>query len=127
MAIIQINVHSNLRTVVTSYSGVMRVQDVFSAWSELKAMPDFDAKFNHLVDLSNVADFRLSYYDQQVLAKEPNPFEESSRLVFVAATDLVFDLVSVYVALIAKSHSHTSVVRSLQEGWFQIAPSGSRK
>jgi hypothetical protein len=79
------------RVVISSGSGCVTWSEIKESQDQIKTDPNFDPRFNQLVDLRRVTRFEMSSEQARVLARRMI-FSFTSKRAFLAADPLVFGM-----------------------------------
>ena len=106
--------------VTTRVSGHATAAEVHAAQERLAVDPDFDPTYDHLFDLSDVADLEASADEIRELASVAL-FSETSRRAVVAPANLLYGLSRMYQAFRRLGPESLQVFRTPEEAlqWLQ--------
>ncbi len=104
----------SLRTVFTTFFGVITDQDAREHVEDLRNHPEFEADFNQLFDARGVTSVELSGACVREIASM-RMFGEGSRRAFVAGTDVVFGMVRMFEMLRDDTPDEIRVFRNIDD------------
>ena len=103
------------RLVMSTYSGVLTIEDALGHQKKLLKDPDFDPSFSQLFDVTRVTDMRLTAEDVRTLAQR-TVFSPDSRRAILVSNDLQFGLSRMFgIFRETKGEKRIRVFRDLEE------------
>ncbi len=105
------------RTIYAFGSGVLELDDVVGFLRDCTAHPEFDHRFDRLIDLSNVTDINVGYRQVSLLLAEHGDFIGracSGKCALVATTPLVYGMVRMMQSM-APQAARIEVFRDVTE------------
>ena len=92
---IRYKIFQKRKLIVSTFPSLVERDTVIRFWAELSVDPGFDPRFNHLMNLTGVAVFRLFSEDLKAIA-HMHPFASISRRAVVTYSDHVFGMHKIY-------------------------------
>lgn len=100
--------------VITRMFGEVVYDDVLNVSKQLLADPEFNPKYDQLVDLSGVVKVNVSSDMLRNHARSVLPYEKSSSCSVIATSDLVYGMARMY-ASVQSDHREFRVFRTVME------------
>lgn len=102
--------------IISTFPSLVERDTIIRFWAELGGDPDFDPRFNHLINLTGVAVFRLFSEDLKAIA-HMHPFGSLSRRAVVTYSDHVFGMHKIYEKYQEALGSNFRVFRFMNEAY----------
>lgn len=112
-----LKIDARRKVVYSAFYGKIDDAEVAGHRSAISSDPDFNPRFNEIIDFTAVTDASLSESTLAAMAKNPSLFHEEVLHIVVAPADLLFQLASKYKGLARFSRPNVMVVRSRDEAY----------
>jgi len=102
------------RLIITRLYGEVVYEDIENIPKQLNAIPEFDKKFDQLVDLTGVVHINITSDMIRNHARSVYPYDRASRCSVIATSDVVYGMARMYAA-IQNEHREFRVFRTVME------------